>query len=194
MSSLIPPEFRKLRSSGSPITIRPPVRACTMLSMPSRRAVPGAIISSALMSPGSGLTSLSRSSPDRGATVLNSRAFSDLLARPSRPAEASIGHQSDSRGPAGSGSAGATAGRPGGQRRRQRLPQRGDLARTLAAACRRDHALQAVLGGLLQTTLGVADPAQLARQPELAEAGPRRVSQGDAAACAGDGERDRQIA
>ena len=40
----------------------------------------GAIISSALIKPGSGLTSLSRSSPDRGATILHSRAFSNPLA------------------------------------------------------------------------------------------------------------------
>ena len=40
-------------SSGSPMTIRPPVLAWTMLSMPSRSAVPGATISSALTSRGS---------------------------------------------------------------------------------------------------------------------------------------------
>src|SRR5437588_280026 len=48
MSSLIPPENRNASSSASPITISPPWRAWRMLSMPSRSAVPGATISSAL--------------------------------------------------------------------------------------------------------------------------------------------------
>ena len=85
MSSLIPPEFRKLRSSGSPITIRPPVWACRMLSMPSRKAVPGAIISSAFINPGSALTSESNSSPDRSATTLQFTPFSVSLAAPGAP-------------------------------------------------------------------------------------------------------------
>src|SRR4051794_11552633 len=68
MSSLIPPENRSASSSLSPTTMSPPVRAWTMLSMPSRSAVPGATISSALTSRGSCLASSSpSSSPDREA-------------------------------------------------------------------------------------------------------------------------------
>jgi hypothetical protein len=47
-SNLIPPENRNASSSTSPITISPPERAWRMLSIPSRSAVPGATISSAL--------------------------------------------------------------------------------------------------------------------------------------------------
>src|SRR5665213_2262670 len=61
----------------------------------------------------------------------------------------------------------ALAGR---QCRLQGLAQGADLAGAPATAGGGDRALQAVLCGLLQTALGVADPAQLARQPELAEA------------------------
>ena len=179
MSSLIPPEFRKLRSSGSPITISPPVRACRMLSMPSRSAVPGAIISSALIRPGSGLTSLSKSSPDRGATIPHSRALSISLAPPTqapraaRAGRGTLRRPPERRCPQPSGGA-RPAGRAPPQRERERLAQARRLTRRAAAAGRRDHALAAVLGGLLQAPLGVAHPAQLAGQAELAEAGPRR--------------------
>ena len=68
MSSLIPPERSGARPSSSPITISAPVRASTQLSMPSRRAVPGATISSALRSRGScrEWSSSISSSPTRG--------------------------------------------------------------------------------------------------------------------------------
>src|SRR3954447_3467897 len=61
----MPPEYRNESSSCSPITSRPPVRACRMLSIPSRSAVPGATISRALTSRGSWrLSSSVSSSPD----------------------------------------------------------------------------------------------------------------------------------
>ena len=43
--------------------------------MPSRNDVPGAIISNAFINPGSGLASVSKSSPDRRGTVTHFRAF-----------------------------------------------------------------------------------------------------------------------
>src|SRR6185437_1718959 len=54
-----------------------------MLSIPSRKAVPGATISSALTNPGSGRASVSNSSPDREATTSHSTAFSLFLSTPS---------------------------------------------------------------------------------------------------------------
>src|SRR5271166_1759307 len=196
MSSLIPPEFRKLRSSGSPITMSPPVRACTMLSIPSRSAVPGAIISSALIRPGSGLTSLSKSSPDRGATIPHSRALSISLAPPTRRADGACAARSGERGSAGAGcpETGTGRGARAPERVRERLAQARRLARRAAAVGRRDHALAAVLGGLLQAPLGVPYPAQLARQAELAEARPRRATEWLPARRAGNRERHRQVA
>src|SRR5271165_2244646 len=153
MSSLIPPENMKLRSSGSPLTIRPPVWALRMLSIPSRSAVPGAIISNALISPGSGLTSLSRSSPVRGATILDSRTFSVALAPPSlarggtehAPGAASVADERDRRT-----SPQAVPGASLGPRERDRksLPQGRRRGGLRAAAGGRDRALQTVLGGL----------------------------------------------
>src|SRR5437588_7048434 len=138
-----------------------------MLSIPSRRAVPGAIISRALIKPGSGLTSLSKSSPDLGATVLHSRAFSLPLAPPT-PARRALR-------PGARGSRGARR-TPllSGQRLGQRLEQRRRLARLAATVLGGDHAAAAVLEGLFQAPLWVTHPAQLARQAELAEARPRR--------------------
>ena len=52
MSSLIPPESRWEMSLGSATTIRAPVLAWTMLSIPSRSAPPGATTSRALRSRG----------------------------------------------------------------------------------------------------------------------------------------------
>src|SRR4051812_39930947 len=108
MSSLIPPENRSASSSLSPTTISPPVRAWTMLSMPSRSAVPGATISSALTSRGSCRASSSpSSSPDREAiqAILARRkvlkgwlgtfptGFFQFLARSLREAEPGDGHR-----------------------------------------------------------------------------------------------------
>src|SRR3977135_879789 len=167
MSSLMPPEFRKLRSSGSPITINPPVRACRMLSIPSRSAVPGAIISRALISPGSGLTSLSKSSPDRGATIFHSRAFSVPLAAPTG------GRRAGSGGRRGGGALGdrqlSAAGAAGRQSDREGLAQPRDLAGAGAALRRGDHLAEPVLRCLLQAPLGMPHPAQLTRQAQLAE-------------------------
>src|SRR6516165_7707681 len=181
MSSLIPPEFRKLRSSGSPITIKPPERACTMLSMPSRSAVPGAIISRAFIKPGSALPSVSISSPDRRATVFDSRAFTIPLASPPAPARSrSGGDRVPPRALAG-------------HRQRQRSRQRGRLAGPRPAVHRRDRRAAAVPGGLLQAPLGMPHPAQLAGQPQLAEARPWRAPQGYAAARARDRKRDGEV-
>src|SRR3954451_22488359 len=82
MSRLIPPEKRKETSSGSPMTINPPVREWTMLSMPSRRAVPGATMSRARRSRGSCRASNScKSSPGRADAIADdgSRNQSSLL-------------------------------------------------------------------------------------------------------------------
>src|SRR2546421_3472341 len=181
MSSLIPPELRKLRSSGSPITISPPERACRIASIPSRSAVPGAIISSAFISPGSALTSESNSSPVRSATTFDSRVFTVCLALAGGAWKASCNGLG-----AGSG--------PRRQRQRERLRQRLRLACPLAAARRGDHLATAVLGRLGQAALGVAHPAKLAGQPQLAEAGARCGGERQPAAGAGHGQRDGHVA
>src|SRR5205807_2695689 len=134
------------------ITIKPPVRACRMLSIPSRSAVPGAIISSAFINPGSARTSESKSSPVRSATALQFRVFSISLAAP---------------GPAPAGA---------------QMP--------LAAGAN----ATAMLGGLLQAALGVADPAQLAGEPQLAETGSRGAIERHPPARAGHRQRHGQIA
>src|SRR4030081_3589787 len=99
------------------MTISPPVLAWRMLSIPSRNAVPGAIISRALIKPGSGLTSLSKSSPDLGATVLHSRAFSLPLAPPTGPTG---GAPAGPGGPRGARRPPLLRGQPLGQRLEQR--------------------------------------------------------------------------
>src|SRR4051812_13175179 len=80
MSSLMPPEKRKLSSSGSPATMRPPVRAWRMLSRPSRSAVPGATISSALTSRGSWRLSSSRASSSPARCAIDAESTRRLRA------------------------------------------------------------------------------------------------------------------
>src|SRR3954451_17909956 len=149
MSSLIPPENRKLSSSGSPIMMRQPVRAWRMLSIPSRRAVPGATISSDLTSRGSWRLSSSVSSfPGRGAMKADS---SSCLWRVY------------SRDGLSSGPSGPFAAPEGGADRLAQRRRRGG---------RHDRA-QAELGGLLLPALGVADGPQLAREADLPVAAER---------------------
>src|SRR5581483_8094774 len=108
--------------------------------------------------------------------------FSVPLAPRSRPWPGSFGHESDRRSVVWAGPARSP---PGGSREQgggQRGRQVGHLAGARAAAWGRDHVLQAVLGGLLETTLGVTDPAQLAGQAQLSEACPRCAADGRSAA------------
>ena len=86
---MFPPEKRNASSSGSPITISAPVRAWTMLSMPSRSAVPGATISSAFTSRGSWRPSSSvSSSPERCAIKADSSSVFSLTLGSSTPRQA----------------------------------------------------------------------------------------------------------
>src|SRR3954471_3936569 len=169
MSSLIPPENRKLNSSGSPMTMRPPVRAWRMLSIPSRRAVPGATMSSALTSRGSWrLSSSVSSSPGRCAMKADSS--SGLWRVYSRD-----GLSSGAGGPLAAPDRGP-----------DRLAQRG-------SGGGRDDRAQAELGGLLLAALGMADRSQLAGQADLPVAAERRRLRGHAAGRAGHRERDGQV-
>src|SRR5215211_6613380 len=169
MSSLMPPENRKLSSSGSPITMRPPVRAWRMLSIPSRSAVPGATISSALTSRGSWrLSSSVSSSPGRCAMKADSS--SGLWRVYSRDGLSS-------------GASGPFAGPEGGP---DRLAQRGRRGR------RHDRA-QPEFGGLLLAALGMAYGSQLAGQADLAVAAEWRRLRGDAARRARHREPDGQV-
>src|ERR1700723_3841347 len=173
MSSLMPPENRKLISSGSPITIRPPVRALRMFSIPSRKAVPGATISSAFINPGSGRASLSKSSPDLDGTTRDFRAFRLALAPPRGVTRRWLGR-------------GGRSPRPSlRQYLVQSLSQRAHLARAAAATGGCYDVTQTMPGGLLHAALGVPHPAQLPRQTQLAKAGPRRSQQGQATARTG---------
>ena len=162
MSSLIPPEKRKLSSSGSPITIRPPVRAWTMLSMPSRSAVPGATISSALTSRGSWRVSSSAVSSSPARVRHQARFYRRLAAISGTVAAKSL---SD-----------AATDAADSARTRALAPSAAQAPR--AASAPRPGVtigLQAELRGLVEAPLGVGDRAQLAGQPELAEARERRA-------------------
>src|ERR1019366_4393070 len=115
-------------------------------------SVPGAIISSAFINPGSGLTSFSKSSPDRRATVLHSRTFSLSLAGSPHPCfgvcERNLGLRQRPRPNQGARRLrSARGGAPalGRQRRPRGLPQRGALAALPATLHRGDHTAQAVL-------------------------------------------------
>src|SRR6185312_17352675 len=157
MSSLSPPEKRNARSSASPTTIRPPVRAWTMLSIPSRSAVPGATISSAFTSRGSWRDSSSSlsSSPVRGAIPTPFYRVCLGFSRSRRTSSA----QRD-----GASAFGGTLAF--NAQRAQRGAQRSHL--------RRDDRRQPELARLGDAPVGVRDRAQLAGQAELAEAGERR--------------------
>ena len=150
--------------------------------MPSRSAVPGATISSALISPGSGRSFVVETlRPDRGATTPHSTAFSRRFIAEAARTEPEIGPLECAGPPVGCGM------RP--LRRLRERPRGGPRGSAIASAWRSVAASQApsplpagaitasqtVLGGLGQPPLGVADPAQLAGQAELTEAGSRRV-------------------
>src|SRR6187551_1389538 len=191
MSSFRPPEKRKARSSLSPMTSRPPVRAWTMLSIPSRSAVPGATISSAFTSRGSWRDSSSSlsSSPVRGAI-------------PTRFYRVSLGFFRDRAGisrhiataPPESGERwrsgrartllGALASAQHAQRRAQRAHFRGD------------ERVEPELARLRDAPLVVRDRAQLAGEAQLAEARERRGAvrgQSRPARRARDRQRDREV-
>src|SRR5215211_7391519 len=169
MSSLIPPENRKLSSSGSPITMRPPVRAWRMLSIPSRSAVPGATISSALTSRGSWrLSSSVSSSPGRCAMKADSSSGLWRI------------YRCDALSSGSGGPFAALERRPDG------LPEG-------PSGARGEDRAQAELGRLVLATVGVRDRAQLAREPDLPVAGERRGLRRDAAGGARHRQRDREI-
>ena len=76
---------------------------------------------------------------------------------------------------------------------RQSLSQRGGLTRPWTAAWWCHDIAYTMPGGLFQTALGMAYPAQLARQAKLAKAGPGTTLQGYPPAGGGNCQGYRQI-
>ena len=196
MSSLIPPENRNASSSGSPMTIRPPVRAWTMLSMPSRSAVPGRDHLERLDEPG--LLARLRARLElfpgsRRHTKPDSTGFYCDFRRARRDFSADPRRRLRDRERARSG-ARRGAARP---RRAPRRAARRSAARSVAAPPARRPARSPNLRRLGEPALGVGDRAQLAGQARARRS--RRAAalgsppSGDAARGARDGERDREV-
>src|SRR5436190_5056245 len=209
MSRLMPPEKRKETSAGSPMRISPPVREWTMLSMPSRSAVPGATMSRARSNRGSCRASNScKSSPGSEDAIANdgSRNQRTVLCGQFRVERSGWPLSSRSGGRVLS----ARGLSPCGQRRcpragppapppaRQRCLETGNRSQPMDGLVRRrwtENAVEAELERLRNAPVGVRYVANLAGQADLPEAGEGLAVdlESSTGMGRGDGKGDREV-